>query len=120
MTSELLPLPEFVRNIPGRDSQATHDLVFLASGLPPLGSKSFYVGSPENGTEFASPEINESISPDMTKDQLISNEVYLSNFCTRYSTNDLNIKLSPFSFIPPENRFQNRWKDRFDKIVEFK
>ena len=86
MTSELLPLPEFVRNIPGRDSQATHDLVFLASGLPPLGSKSFYVGSPENGTEFASPEINELISPDMTKDQLISNEVYLLNFCTRYST----------------------------------
>lgn len=90
MASELLPLPEFVRNNPGRDSQATHDLIFLASGLPPLGSKSFYIGSPENGTRFASPEINESISPDMTKDQLISNEVYLLHYCIRYSTIDLN------------------------------
>lgn len=75
--SELLPLPEFIRNLPGRDSQATHDLVFLASQIPPLGSKSFYVGSPDNGTELASPEINESNHLDMTKDHLISNEVII-------------------------------------------
>lgn len=68
----MLPLPEFVKNLPGRDSQATHDLVIFASQLPPLGSKSFYVGPPENGTESATPEINESTE---MKDQTISNEV---------------------------------------------
>ncbi len=75
MASELLPLPEFVKNLPGRDSQATHDLVLFASQLPPLGSKSFYVGPPENGIESASPEIHE--STDM-KDITISNEVATS------------------------------------------
>jgi len=43
--SELVPLPEFVKNLPGRMSQATHELVFLASQLPPLGSKSFHIST---------------------------------------------------------------------------
>ena len=29
--------------MPGRNSSATHELVFLAFQLPPLGSKSFYI-----------------------------------------------------------------------------
>lgn len=80
MKSELLPLPEFVKNLPGRDSQATHDLVIFASQLNPLGSKSFYVGPPENGTsESVSPEINESINYDTAvKDISISNDVTIT------------------------------------------
>ena len=74
--SELLPLPEFVKNLPGRDSQATHDLVIFASELHPFGSKSFYIGPPENETELVSPEINEFINYDPgMKDIIISNDV---------------------------------------------
>ncbi len=40
---DLIPIPEFVKNLPGRDSSATHELVFLAFRLPPLGSKSYYI-----------------------------------------------------------------------------
>ena len=29
--------------MPGRNSSATHELVFLAFQLPPLGSKSYYI-----------------------------------------------------------------------------
>jgi len=76
VASELLPLPEFVKNLPGRDSQATHDLVLFASQLPPLGSKSFYVGPPENETKRISLEINESyINSAVMKDKTINNEV---------------------------------------------
>lgn len=39
----MVPIPEAVRLIPGRDSNATHELVFKASDLPPLGFKSYYV-----------------------------------------------------------------------------
>ena len=75
MASELLPLPEFVKNLPGRDSQATHDLVLFASQLPPLGTKSFYVGPPENDTKRISLEINESYITAVMKDKTINNEV---------------------------------------------
>lgn len=38
-----MPIPDFVKTLPGRNSSATHELVFLALNLPPLGSKSFYI-----------------------------------------------------------------------------
>ena len=41
--SDLMPIAEYVKSLPGRKSSATHELVFLASQLPPLGSKSYYV-----------------------------------------------------------------------------
>lgn len=40
---ELLEVADFVKNIPGRDSNATNDLYFVASNIPPLGWKSFIV-----------------------------------------------------------------------------
>ncbi len=48
-----MPIPEFVKELPGRNSSATHELVFLAFQLPPLGSKSFYikVENKSKGTE---------------------------------------------------------------------
>ncbi len=39
----MIPIPEFVKILPGRNSSATHELVFLAIDLPPLGSKSYYI-----------------------------------------------------------------------------
>jgi len=38
-----MQIPEFVKKLPGRNSSATHELVFLAFELPPLGSASFYI-----------------------------------------------------------------------------
>jgi len=38
-----MPIARFVKNLPGRNSSATYELVFLASQLPPLGSKSYYI-----------------------------------------------------------------------------
>lgn len=38
-----MPIASFVESIPGRSSLADHDLVFLASKLPPLGSQSYYI-----------------------------------------------------------------------------
>lgn len=36
-------IPEEVRNIPGRVSYATTEILFKANSIPPLGFKSFYV-----------------------------------------------------------------------------
>ena len=43
ITSQTTPIADYVKSLPGRVSSATAELVFLASQLPPLGSKSYYV-----------------------------------------------------------------------------
>ncbi|EFX74192.1 hypothetical protein DAPPUDRAFT_324586 [Daphnia pulex] len=43
VASQTVPIAEYVKSLPGRVSSATVELVFLASQLPPLGSKSYYV-----------------------------------------------------------------------------
>jgi hypothetical protein len=41
---QIVPIPKQVINVPERaDSLATHDLVFKAANLPPLGFRSYYV-----------------------------------------------------------------------------
>lgn len=41
---QLVPIPQAVISAPERaDSLATHDLVFQAAKLPPLGFRSYYV-----------------------------------------------------------------------------
>jgi len=40
---DFIPIPEFIKTLPGRNSSATHELVFLVFQLPPLGSKSYYI-----------------------------------------------------------------------------
>ena len=40
---DMIPIASFVRELPGRNSSATHELVFLASMLPAMGSKSYYI-----------------------------------------------------------------------------
>ena len=41
--SQLIPIADFILSLPGRQSSATRELVFLAFQLPPLGSKSYYI-----------------------------------------------------------------------------
>lgn len=43
LTGQTVPIPEQVQNVPGRTSNATVELVFLANNIPPLGFKSYYV-----------------------------------------------------------------------------
>jgi len=43
ISSELMPIPHFVASIPGRNSSAKHELIFLATNVPPLGSQSYYI-----------------------------------------------------------------------------
>lgn len=44
---QLLPIPEPILKIPGRKSNSTVELVFLAENLPPLGFKSYVVSKKE-------------------------------------------------------------------------
>lgn len=43
LTTQLVPIADLVLRLPGRESDATHELVFLAERLPPLGTTSFFV-----------------------------------------------------------------------------
>lgn len=43
MEVQLIPIPQPVKDIPGRRSTAKNELVFRATALPPLGFKSYYV-----------------------------------------------------------------------------
>ncbi|XP_053988963.1 lysosomal alpha-mannosidase isoform X2 [Hylaeus volcanicus] len=50
VTSQLVPIPNSVLKIPGRESNATHELVFLAV-LPSLGYKTYKVVKQSNDTD---------------------------------------------------------------------
>ncbi|XP_024086114.1 lysosomal alpha-mannosidase-like [Cimex lectularius] len=52
--TQIVPIPTSVTEIPGRNSQAVAELVFLAKGVPPLGFKSFYVMKNSDATTFNS------------------------------------------------------------------
>ncbi|XP_071865397.1 lysosomal alpha-mannosidase II isoform X2 [Bombus fervidus] len=64
LTSQIVPIPNSVRDIPGRKSTSTHELVFLAS-LPPLGYKTYTVK-----------RSSENISPQVATANSIGNEFY--------------------------------------------
>ncbi|XP_045462132.1 lysosomal alpha-mannosidase isoform X1 [Harmonia axyridis] len=56
--TQLVPIASSVLSIPGRKSEATMDLVFRASEIPPLGFKSYYVESVKK-EEVTAPKMNE-------------------------------------------------------------
>lgn len=57
MISQLVPIPNSVHAIPGRKSNATYELVFLAS-LPPLGYKSYIIKRTGSAKQEAIEEIS--------------------------------------------------------------
>lgn len=57
MISQLVPIPNSVHAIPGRKSNATYELVFLAS-LPPLGYKSYIIKRTGSAKQEAMEEIS--------------------------------------------------------------
>lgn len=79
LPSQLMPIAHFVASIPGRNSSANHELIFLAAKVPPLGSKSYYIEATVGGRRSA-PSVkvyhwNSSFFPDEETDLEISNEV---------------------------------------------
>lgn len=64
----MIPVAEFVKALPGRNSSATHELVFLASRLPPIGSKSYYI-EVVNKSEFTGIK-------NQTDEKSVRNEVF--------------------------------------------
>ena len=54
ITSQLVPIPDPVRTMLGRDSQATSELVFRALSVPALGYQSFYVSEKLDSIEETS------------------------------------------------------------------
>lgn len=43
LTVQITPVPEQLLSTPGRTSEATAELIFHASDLPPLGYKTYFV-----------------------------------------------------------------------------
>jgi len=74
-----MPIPNFISSIPGRNSTANHTLIFLATKVPPLGSKSYYVESSVSKGTIDPPNPiplwDDSIPAYKLKDLKISNEV---------------------------------------------
>lgn len=62
LETQIVPLPESVLNMPGRESSAVADLVFKADALPPLGFKSFYVKDNTNANTNRNFEFKKSIA----------------------------------------------------------
>jgi lysosomal alpha-mannosidase len=41
--SQLVPLPKSIYLVPGRNSHATHELVFIANKIPPMGNQRYHI-----------------------------------------------------------------------------
>lgn len=52
MTTQLVPIPASVRNIAGRVSKATSELVFRADSIGALGYRSFFVSEKPSVAEI--------------------------------------------------------------------
>lgn len=64
--TQLLPIPDNLKRIPGRKATTEVELVFSATGLPPLGYKSYYVsqnsGNFDQSSTIWRPESFETVS----------------------------------------------------------
>ncbi|XP_047001000.1 lysosomal alpha-mannosidase-like [Schistocerca americana] len=50
---QLVPLPDAIYNVPGRDSNATQEIVFQATDVPALGYYSYYVSSTKQERSYS-------------------------------------------------------------------
>ncbi|KAF7265915.1 hypothetical protein GWI33_020660 [Rhynchophorus ferrugineus] len=56
VNTQILPISEGVKNLPGRKSNTTLELVFVAENIPPLGYKSYYVQKYADGDIVTIPD----------------------------------------------------------------
>ena len=58
LLTQILPIPSSVLNIPGRDSSATHELIFESSNLPPFGYQSYFINKLSHNVHLSELDIN--------------------------------------------------------------
>ena len=84
--SQLVPIPTFVQGLPGRQSIADVELVFLAAQLPPLGSKSYYVEKTSQRSAKTSVKSKSKLKAvgrrGSRADSIISTDVIIVNYFT--------------------------------------
>ncbi|XP_018323357.1 lysosomal alpha-mannosidase-like [Agrilus planipennis] len=82
---EKIPLPRAILKIPGRKSLATHEILFLAADLPPLGFKTFYVTN--NSTESDEDEVFNKIESTMYRNNKGNVEIRTNTSSFTYDEN---------------------------------
>lgn len=63
VVSQLVPVPDAVLKVPGRNSSATYELVFLAQDIPPLGFLQFHVQRTAN-LRFQKEQMSQILRPE--------------------------------------------------------
>lgn len=66
LTTQIIQIHAAVKNIPGRVSTTTHELLFRADSIPPMGFKSFYVERVNNKSSFAHSKTGNNVKNDNT------------------------------------------------------
>ncbi|KAL7638179.1 UNVERIFIED_CONTAM: hypothetical protein RMT77_011804 [Armadillidium vulgare] len=74
LTTQVIPIPEGVVSIPGRDSEAQYELVFYAELIPPLGVLQFLVSVDVDLSSFISTNVRDQVG------STISNEKFELSF----------------------------------------
>lgn len=55
LATQIIPIPDAVINIPGRESQAKNELIFLAADIPALGFISYFIEQ-QKGNKVLKPD----------------------------------------------------------------
>ncbi|XP_066256477.1 lysosomal alpha-mannosidase-like [Euwallacea similis] len=111
LTTQILPIPDFVQNIPGRTSKAQRELIFIANDLPPLGWKSYLV-SEISDDQLSHIPVSEDIHTNSVKDTAflidpdtgLLNKIVINNFEVPVSQNFYYYK----GFVGDNREFKNR------------
>lgn len=74
VVSQLVPIPDEVQSLKFRTSDSRVELVFLASELPPLGYKSYYIEKKDANVERIGPDVRLVVDDGFQRDQPISDE----------------------------------------------
>lgn len=64
--SELIPVPEPVKEIPGRQGNTTLEILFMAQDIPPLGILSFHIDRTEGGNIPTATQVNLTLTSNTT------------------------------------------------------
>lgn len=87
----MVPIPEHVKQIPGRTSKATHDLIFIAKDLPPLGIASFYIEVEKGKNNPTDKTVPSATNDTLILDNGVSDQNSVNRFlCPRQLRNRLN------------------------------
>ncbi|XP_066147908.1 lysosomal alpha-mannosidase-like [Euwallacea fornicatus] len=111
LTTQILPIPEFVRNIPGRIGKAQNELLFIATDLPPLGWKS-YIVSEISDEQLDHIPVSEDIHTNRVKDTAFLIDPN-TGLLTKIVINNLEVPVSQNfyyykGFVGDNRQFENR------------